>query len=135
MTKERRIAVLGAGTMGGGIAAVYALSGYRTSLFSRTEKTLEKSKGTIEAAVGLLMEEGLYPKQDPEEVMGRLFFTTSLEEAVKDAFYVAETVIEIPEIKKQVYAQLDELLPPDVFISSNTSYMNIFELMPPARQE
>ena len=68
-------------------------------------------------------------------MMGRLFFTTSLEEAVKDAFYVAETVIEIPEIKKQVYAQLDELLPPDVFISSNTSYMNIFELMPPAQQE
>lgn len=135
MSNMRKIAVLGAGTMGAGIAAVYALSGYRTALYSRTEKTLDKSKATIRAAAGLLMEEELYPKQDLEEVMGRLVFTTSLEEAVDGAFYVVETVVEIPEIKRQVYERLDALLPEDVIVSSNTSYMNIFELMPERRQK
>ena len=134
MNDTRKIAVLGAGTMGAGIAAVYALCGYRTALYSRTEKTLDKSKATIRAAAALLMEQELYPKQDLEEVMGRLHFTTSLEEAVEGAFYVVETVVEIPETKKQIYERLDALLAEDVIVSSNTSYMNIFELMPEHRQ-
>ena len=134
MNDTQKIAVLGAGTMGAGIAAVYALCGYRTALYSRTEKTLEKSNATIRAAAALLMEQELYPKQELEAVMGRLHFTTSLEEAVEGAFYVVETVVEIPETKKQIYERLDALLPEDVIVSSNTSYMNIFELMPEHRQ-
>lgn len=134
MNDTRKIAVLGAGTMGAGIAAVYALCGYRTALYSRTEKTLKKSKATIRAAAGLLMEQELYPKQDLDAVMGRLSFTTSMEDAVECAFYVVETVVEIPEIKKQIYDRLDALLPEDVIVSSNTSYMDIFGLMPARRQ-
>ena len=135
MKDKQKIAVLGAGTMGAGIAAVYALSGYPTALYSRTEKTLDKSKATIKAAADLLMDQELYPKQDLEAVMGRLVFTTSLEAAVEGAFYVVETVVEIPETKREVYDRLDALLPEDVIVSSNTSYMNIFELMPPERQK
>ncbi len=130
-----KIAVLGAGTMGAGIAAVYAIGGYQVSLYSRTEKTLLKAQDTIRNIAELFREEGLYEDADLDTVPERIAFTTSLPDAVEGAFYVVETVVEIPETKKQVYRELDELLPHDVIISSNTSYMNIFEFMPEERQE
>ena len=130
----KKIAVLGAGTMGPGIAAVYAASGYDTALYSRTEKTLEKARVTIEGIIELFRSEGLYP-DGAETALQRIRFTAKIPEAVSGAFYVAETVAEVPEIKQDIYRQLDELLPEDVLISSNTSYMNIFDLAPAGRQE
>jgi len=135
MIRSDRIAVLGAGIMGSGIAAVYALGGYEVGLYSRTEKTLEKAMKSIREAIALVTEEGLYPMQDLETVVGRIQCTTNEKEAVQDAFYVVETISEVKEVKEALFNTLDKILPREVIISSNTSYMNIFEMMPAYRQE
>ncbi|MBQ5954282.1 MAG: 3-hydroxyacyl-CoA dehydrogenase family protein [Lachnospiraceae bacterium] len=132
---SKKIAVLGAGTMGAGIAAVYAAGGYDVSLYSRTEKTLDKARQTIGAIIAFFREEKLYPSLALENAEQRICYTTWIEEAVDRAFYIVETVIEKPEIKQEVYQTLDAVLPSDVIVSSNTSYMNIFEFMPEERQE
>ena len=126
---------MGAGTMGAGIAAVYAIAGYPVALYSRTEKTLQKARNTIRDIAALFREEGMYETAGLETLPERIVYTTSLEEAVSQAFYVVETVVENPEIKQEIYRELDRLLPRDVIVSSNTSYMNIFGFMPRERQE
>ncbi len=137
MTTETKgkIAVLGAGTMGPGIAAVYAVNGYETALYSRTEKTLEKAKVTLRGILELFRDEKMFPEEDVLVAPGRLSYATDLSAAVRGAFYVAETVSEVPEVKKEICRQLDELLPEDVYVSSNTSYMNVFALAPESRQK
>lgn len=130
--QEKKIAVLGAGTMGHGIAQVYAMSGHPVSLYSRTQVTLEKAQCHIHGSLEFLA--GCGEVADIAKVEARISYTTELAKAVEDAWYVVETVSEKAEVKRALYLQLDEVLPPEVIITSNTSYMNIFEFMPAARQ-
>lgn len=134
MIQKNKIAVLGAGTMGPGIATIYAIHGYETALYSRTQATLLRAKEVIESNLALFVEEGMLDGTAAEAAMARICFTDSVAEAVEGAWYVAETIVEKPEPKKELYQQLDSLLPPETIIASNTSYMNIFELMPARRQ-
>ena len=130
---QKKIAVLGAGTMGPGIAITYALHGYETALYSRTQKTLDQAKAIIESSLHLLSQENAIAPEAIGQVLGKLLFTTDLDFAVKDAWYIAETIVEQPDPKKVLYEQLDKLLPDGVIIASNTSYLDIFELMPVKR--
>lgn len=134
MLNEHKIAVLGAGTMGAGIATVYAAGGYEVSLYSRTQKTLDRAAKVIAGSLALLAEEGMMTEEEAQAAEQRLTFTTSLEDAVRDVWYVAETVSEVADVKADIYAQLDRLLPQGVIIASDTSAMDIFTLMPAARQ-
>ena len=130
---KNKIAVLGAGTMGPGIATIYAMHGFQTAVYSRTQATLQRAQEVIESNLALFVEEGILTSADAGIAQNNLSFTDSVEEAVSGAWYVAETIVEKPEPKKELYRQLDALLPRDTIIASNTSYMNIFELMPPSR--
>lgn len=120
--------------MGPGIALTYALHGCDTALYSRTEATLDSAKAIIESSLALLVEEGIISQEALRIATGHITYTTNLSSAVRDAWYIAETIVEKPEPKKELYAQLDALLPKEVIIASNTSYLNVFELIPPARQ-
>ena len=131
----KKIAVLGAGTMGAGIAQTYAMHGYEVFVYSRTQATLERAKAVIEAGVSLFGEEGLLEPEQVRATGSRLRYTTDLEQAADGAWYVAESIAERPEEKARLYERLDRLLPSQAVIASNTSYLNIFEWMPPARQE
>ena len=133
MNKEK-VAVLGSGTMGPGIALTYALSGYITALYSRSQKTLDRAKTVIASDLQLFVEEGVISEEMAKDAFARVQFTASVETAVEGAWYVAETIVENPQAKQELYEQLDALLPAEVIIASNTSYMNVFELIPAARQ-
>ncbi len=128
-----KIAILGAGTMGPGIATVYATNGYKCTIYSRTEKTLARSKEVIESNMRLLTEENMLSDEEAKSALSRLEYTTELQTAVDGAWYVVETIVEKPEAKEILYNQLDAILPEDVIIASNTSYMDIFTLMPKRR--
>jgi len=134
MNQNKTIAVLGAGTMGAGIAMQYAAYGHKVVLYSRTEATLERARKTIEKSCQLYAENQLVPEADALNAKNMVSYTTSVQEAVKDAWYVVETVAERANIKTELYKQLDDILPEDVIISSNTSYMNIFEFLADRRQ-
>lgn len=128
-----KVAVLGAGTMGPGIAVTYALNGYRTSVYSRTPKTLDNATSVIKSSLSLLTEEGFITSEQSGNALNNLDYTDDLQSAVDGAWYIAETIVEQPEPKRALYHQLDTLLPEDVIIASNTSYLNIFELIPGRR--
>lgn len=134
MDRDKTIAVIGAGTMGVGIAMQYALFGHRVALYSRSTQTLDRARTTIEESCALMAQEKFAPDEAIARVQDLIRTTTSLEEAVAGAWYVVETIAEKAEEKKALYERLDALLEEDVLISSNTSYLNIFELMPQRRQ-
>lgn len=133
MTDKKKIAVLGAGTMGPGIATTYAIHGYQTALYSRTQNTLDRAKAVIEANLELFSEEGILTEADAQAALANITYTDSVSDAVQGAWYIAETIVEKENAKKHLYAQLDAILPENVIIASNTSYMDIFQLMPPSR--
>lgn len=132
---KKTIAVIGAGTMGAGIAMQYAMCGNRVSLYSRTQATLERAYKTIIKNCELIKQEKNLPSDESESILSRICFTTSLSDAVSDAWYVVETISERPEEKRLLYQQLDALLDNEVILSSNTSYLDIFSLIPEHRQE
>jgi 3-hydroxybutyryl-CoA dehydrogenase len=124
----QKIAVLGAGTMGPGIAATYAANGYEVSVYSRSNDTLQRARSVVDSNLELLCREGLtgnaaYPVR----------YTTDLEEAVRDAWYIVETIVEKPDAKIALYGRLDEITQEGVIFASNTSALNIFELVPARR--
>lgn len=130
---ENKIAVLGAGTMGAGIAVTYAAGGYEVFLYSRTWKTLDRAQKVIAESMKLLREEGILTDEATEAAEKRIHCTVFLEEAVQDAWYVTETIVEREDAKRALYQQLDGLLSDHVIIASDTSAMNIFEFMPKRR--
>ena len=131
----KKIAVFGAGTMGAGIAQTYAMQDYEVFLYSRTQKTLDRARQVIEAGVALFAEEGLIEEENARRTAERLHYTTCVEEAAQGAWYVAETIAEREEEKRALYQTLDRLLPDEAILASNTSYLNIFQLVPEGRQE
>ena len=132
--RKNKVAVLGGGTMGPGIATSYALHGTQVAVYSRSQKTLERAQSVIASNLQLFAEEGIITEESAKAAFACVSFTDSVAEAVQDAWYVAETIVENPEAKKALYEQLDAILPESAIIASNTSYMNIFELMPEARK-
>ena len=129
----KKIAVIGTGTMGPGIAQSVAQAGYQVNGFDLNQDSYPLARQVIANNLELLIEAGQAEPEDLEKTQAKIDFVDSLEEAVKDAQIVIEAVSEKKEIKKSVYEQVDQLADPEALIWSNTSTMNIFELMPQAR--
>lgn len=121
---KNKVSVLGAGTMEPGIAITYALHGCETDVYSRTQKTLYQATCVIESIIQLLVVEEIADAAAARDAVSNLTYTDSLADAVEGARYVAETILEKPEPKQELYAQLDSLLPEGVIIASNTSHLN-----------
>jgi 3-hydroxybutyryl-CoA dehydrogenase/5-formyl-3-hydroxy-2-methylpyridine 4-carboxylate dehydrogenase len=130
MTVENinKVAVVGAGTMGPGMAATFARNGYDTSLSDIKSEQLDKAKGTIDFVFKTLLGGGFVTEADIEAARGRLTLTEDQAAAVGDADYVVETVPERLEIKRAVFQQLSEQARPDAVLASNTSGIPITTL-------
>lgn len=132
--EKKKITVLGAGTMGPGIAVIYAVAGYEVCLYSRSQSTLERAEKVVSSSIALFAEENILTPEAAAKATSNVRYSDSVAEAVKGAWYIAETIVERADAKTALYQQLDELLPPETIIASNTSYMNIFEMMPERRR-
>lgn len=130
----KRIAVLGAGTMGSGLAHVFAAGNYKVKLYDISPTSLERALSIIRSSLQTSVEAGLLPDTQLAAVLGNVEITLSLAEAIAEADLVVETIIEKIAAKKDIYEQIDQLCPLDTIIASNTSYLNIFEVMPERRQ-
>lgn len=128
----KTIAVLGAGTMGPGIAQTFAMGGYSVVMWTRSEATREKAKKALYAQLLTFAEEGEIKKEDVDTVYGRVRFAASVAEAVAEADFVQETIVENRDAKVELYKKLAENVKPDAVLASNTSAMNIFEVVPEA---
>ena len=120
--------------MGPGLAQVFATAGYDVSMYSRKAETLEKGMRVAKANLTTFVENGLLEESAVPGVLARISATQSVEEAAKGADYVIESIAEKLDAKKALYDELDALLRDDVIITSNTSYLNIYDLMPARRQ-
>ena len=126
----KKIAVLGAGTMGPGIAQIYAMGGYEVTMWTRREETREKAKDALKSSIATFVEEGLIAPEDQDSVYARIGFASTVEETVAGADYIQETIVENRQAKEDLYTQLAEIVDPDAIIVSNTSALNIFEIVP-----
>ncbi len=126
----KKIAVLGAGTMGPGIAQIYAGGGYQVTMWTRSESTREKAKVAVRKGIESFIEQGLIAPEDEETVYSRVNFAMTVPEAVEGADFIQETIVENKDAKTELYKQLADILPSDVIVASNTSALNIFEIVP-----
>ena len=115
--------------MGSGLSQAYAEAGYQVTLYSRTQKTLDKAIDLAKSSLQTAAEEGLIKPRDIPSIMKRIRTTTSIEEGAKDADIAVETIIEDAEEKKKIFKQLDKYLPQRAIIASNTSFLNIFDIV------
>ena len=126
----KKIAVLGAGTMGPGIAQIYAMGGYPVTMWTRHEETREKAKSALKKSLKTFAEEGLIKPEDIDVIYSRISFAATVEETIDGADYIQETIVENKDAKTALYEQLAQCVSPDAIIASNTSALNIFELVP-----
>ncbi|MEM4575651.1 MAG: 3-hydroxyacyl-CoA dehydrogenase NAD-binding domain-containing protein [Archaeoglobaceae archaeon] len=124
----KKIAVLGAGVMGHGIAQVCATAGYEVFVRDIKQEFLDKARDTIEKNLLKAVSKGKITEAKAKEIMSRIKFTLSVEEAVKDADLVIEAVPEIMDLKKQVFAEVQKFAKKECIFASNTSGLSITEL-------
>jgi len=124
----KKIAVLGAGLMGSGIAQVAAQAGYDVTLMDIEARFLDKGLATIEKNLKNLVTKGKMQAADAEAVRSRIKGFLSLEEAVKDVDLVIEAVIENMDLKKALYSEMERVGKPSAIFASNTSALSITEL-------
>jgi 3-hydroxybutyryl-CoA dehydrogenase len=123
----KTIGVVGAGSMGSGIAQVAAQAGYNVVMRDVEEKFVDRALKGIDKFLSKSVEKGKITADDKAATVGRIKGTTKMED-LKDVDFVVEVVFEEMELKKKVFKELDELTRKEVIIATNTSSMSITEI-------
>ena len=134
MSRFGEVAILGAGTMGHALALVHALAGCRVRLQDIDRATLERAPRLIGSALATLGDSGSIGEAEATAALARIDCVAKLDEAVSGADLVVEAVVEDVAVKRQLFAAIDETAPSDAVIASNTSYLDVFPLIPNSRQ-
>jgi 3-hydroxybutyryl-CoA dehydrogenase len=121
------IGVVGAGTMGNGIAQVAARAGHRVLLRDVAPEFLERGMGAIERSLQRDVDKERLKDEEKREIVGRIETTTELA-ALASADFIVEAVTEKLEVKAEVFRQLDEIAKPEAILASNTSSISITKL-------
>jgi 3-hydroxybutyryl-CoA dehydrogenase len=123
----KTIGVLGAGVMGNGIAQVAAQAGYNVIMRDIEDRFVQGGLKNIDKFLSKSVEKGKMTADQKNGIMGKIKGTTDLNE-MKNADLVIEVIIEVMDVKKKVFAELDAITKPDVILASNTSSMSITEI-------
>ena len=119
----KNIAVIGAGNMGHQIALLCALHGYKTTCTDVKEDILKKAETFANSYLPERVRKGKLTQEQADRARANLSFTSNLKEAVKDADYVIEAVLEILDVKRKVFAEVDRLAPPHAILATNSSFI------------
>ena len=126
-----RVACVGAGLVGQGWAALFAVKGYSVVLEDLTEEKLDDAMARIESHIRFLVEVNL--AEDIDAALSRIETTTNLAEAVAEADYVQESVFESYDVKKAIYGEIDDAAPGDTILASSTSGLLMTEIQKAAK--
>jgi 3-hydroxybutyryl-CoA dehydrogenase len=119
----KNVAVLGAGNMGHQISTLCAIKGYKTTCMDVSDEILKKAEAFVDKYLpGRVAKERLTEEQ-AKKARENLTFTSSLEEAVRDADYVIEAVLEVVDLKRKIFADLDKMAPSHAILATNSSYI------------
>ena len=124
----QRVAVVGTGLMGHGIAQAFAVKGYDVNLLSRNKDSLKKALEEIAWSLNKFVKKAAIRRDVAEAALSRIRTTTSYKEATTDADLVVESVSENMELKKQVFKKIDKTAPLHTIIASNTSTLSVTEM-------
>ncbi|MCI4666615.1 MAG: 3-hydroxybutyryl-CoA dehydrogenase [Bacteroidia bacterium] len=124
----QKVAVIGAGTMGNGIAHVFAQSGYEVNLIDISEKALEKGLATINKNMDRQIKKELITEADKAASLGRIKTYTQISEGVSDRDIVVEAATENVDLKLKIFTQIDESAPERAILASNTSSISITQI-------
>jgi 3-hydroxybutyryl-CoA dehydrogenase len=119
-----QVAVIGGGTMGNGIAHVFAQNGHDVVLVDSAQESLDRARQTIEKNLGRLVKKEKLTEADAQAALGRLLLTTD-PGAAADARLVVEAVFESFEVKQDVFSKLDGICGPETILASNTSSISL----------
>jgi len=125
---SKKLAVIGAGLMGSGIAQVAAAAGYEVAVRDVTDAALKRGVDGIRASLEKFASKGRYTAEEVEAAMGRITVTTDLAEAVADADVIVEAVFEKLEVKQEIFRELDRLAKPGAVLATNTSAIPITQI-------
>jgi 3-hydroxybutyryl-CoA dehydrogenase len=120
----RTIGVVGAGTMGNGIAQVFAQAGYGVRLVDVAQPVLDRARSSIDRSLAKFVEKGKLSAADRDATSARLTTYSGLD-ALAETDYIVEAIVENADAKRQLFVRLDALAGPDVILSSNTSSISI----------
>jgi 3-hydroxybutyryl-CoA dehydrogenase len=126
--RAERVAVIGGGMMGAGVAQVFAAAGHEVALQDLYPEALERAPAAIRSNLTFLAEHGLFPADAVEPAVSRVRTTTDLADAADGAAFVVECVFEDLALKQDVFEQLDAACPPETILATNTSVMSIAEI-------
>jgi len=119
----KKICVVGAGNMGHQISLLCAIHGYKTTCTDVLPEILKKAEKFADTYLPGRVEKGKMTKEVAEAARKNISFTQDLKQAAKDADFVIEAVLEILDVKRKLFAQLDEVAPPHAILATNSSYI------------
>lgn len=119
-----KVAIIGSGTMGSGIAQVAATAGCEVKIFDTNQDALSKSKSSLENTLSKLVEKGKIQESEKNRIQSNISFANSLSE-LSHSDLVIEAIIENLEIKKKLFSDLENYVAPDAILASNTSSLSI----------
>lgn len=122
------VACIGTGVIGSSWAAGYAMKGCQVRLYDLSDALLADAAERISVILGSLKQDGVLSDEQIARTKDRLYYTTSLEDAVKDVYLVQENVPDRIELKQRVLAQIEDACPSDAIIASSTSYLLISDI-------
>ncbi|WP_153721910.1 3-hydroxyacyl-CoA dehydrogenase family protein [Sporosarcina cascadiensis] len=117
----KRITVVGAGQMGHQIAMLCALGGYQTTLQDINQEALQKAESNLERLMSDWVKKGKLEESAKEKAFSLLTYTQQLEEAAKDADLVIEAIVEVLEVKQELFKKLDRITPSHTILATNSS--------------
>ena len=120
----RTVGVIGAGTMGSGIAQVFAQAGFTVKLLDVAQPMLDRARTTIDKSLAKFVEKSTISAGDRDAALGRLTTTTTIDQ-LGDVDYVVEAIVEHADTKRVLFTQLDALTKADAILASNTSSISI----------
>ena len=124
----KKVAVMGAGDMGHGIAEVALLAGYKVAMRDIEQRFVDKGLSRIKESLDKLVEKQKITADNQKTMLANIKTFVDIAESVKDADFVVEAVPEIMDLKKQVFQALDKAAPKHAILASNTSNMSITEI-------
>jgi len=124
----KKVAVVGAGIMGHGIAQVFAQGGYAVNLCDINYDILHKALFLIRSNLDTFIEHGLSTKEAKKGALSKINVTTNLAGAVGEADFIVEAILEVLDLKKQIFRSIEEHCPKHAIIASNTSGLSITEI-------
>jgi len=120
----KTVGVVGAGTMGSGIAQVAAVSGFNVILQDISEEALQRGLNIVKKSLGRMVKKEKISQEEADQIMGRIRTTLSLED-MREADIVIEAVFEKMDLKKEVFGTLDRITRKEIILATNTSSLFI----------